>query len=139
MGILETVTKTMFSSTSDKPQTEQSGLLGGILALINSPQIGGLQGLMDKFKAAGLGQAAESWVANGPNPPITADQLRKAIPADQLSGIAKQLGTDVDGASQQLAESLPHVVDNLTPDGKLPAEEMDPAAMLAMLKQKFFG
>ncbi|MCE9544868.1 MAG: YidB family protein [Planctomycetia bacterium] len=137
MGILDTV-QSMFG-TKDASAAQQGGMLESISALINSPQVGGLPGLIDKFKGAGLGHLAEGWVSQGPNPPATADQVRQAIPMDQLRDVAKQLGMDVDGVSQHLAEALPQVVDKLTPEGKLPDGDLDPSAMLAMLKSKFFG
>ena len=36
---------------------------------------GGLGGLMDKFNQAGLGDLLQSWIATGPNPAISGEQL----------------------------------------------------------------
>jgi uncharacterized protein YidB (DUF937 family) len=138
MGILETVAKEILSKTGQSPD-QQQGFLSGIWELINNPDIGGLQGLIAKFKAAGLGHIADGWVSQGPNPPVTAEQLQKLFSADQLRGFAQKLGINPEDATKHLADMLPHVVDNLTPDGKLPVDGLDTSTALALLKQKLFG
>jgi uncharacterized protein YidB (DUF937 family) len=138
MGILESVAGAIFSKTGASPD-QQHGFLSSICELINHPQTGGLQGLVEKFKSAGLGHIADGWVSQGPNPPVTSDQLQKVFSSDQLRGFAQKLGIDPDVATKHLADMLPHVVDNLTPDGKLPAGGIDTSSAVALLKQKLFG
>jgi uncharacterized protein YidB (DUF937 family) len=138
MGILESVAGAILSKTGSSPD-QQHGFLSSICDLITNPQTGGVQGLVEKFKAAGLGQVADSWVANGPNPPVTADQVQKVFSPDQLRGFAQKLGVDPDVATKHLSDMLPEVVDKLTPDGKLPAGGIDCSSALALLKQKLFG
>ena len=41
----------------------------------NLSQGGGLTGLVDRFRQAGLGHVADSWVSTGPNQPIAPHQL----------------------------------------------------------------
>jgi uncharacterized protein YidB (DUF937 family) len=71
---------------------------------------GGLSAIVAKLQQAGLGDQVKSWIGNGQNLPITADQLHQAarfnIPVDQISEI--------------LAQQLPTAVDHASPDGKLP-------------------
>src|SRR5690349_21294187 len=117
MGLLESVEGAIRSRTGSSPD-QQHGFLSSICELITNPQTGGLQGLVEKFKAAGLGQIADGWVAKGPNPPVTPDQLQKVFPPDQLRGFAQKLGIESDMATKHLSDTLPQVVDNLTPDGK---------------------
>jgi uncharacterized protein YidB (DUF937 family) len=138
MGILESVEGAIFSRTSTSPE-QQHGFLSSICELINHSQIGGLQGLVEKFKAAGLGHIADGWVSQGPNPPVTTEQLQQVFSPDQLRAFAQKLGVDLDVATKHLAEMLPHVVDNLTPEGKLPAGGIDTSSAVALLKQKLFG
>ena len=138
MGILDTVTAAIFQKAGSTPE-QQHGFLSGICELINHPEVGGLSGLIDKFKAAGMGHIADGWVSHGPNPPVSADQLKKIFSSEQLRSFAQRLGIDADTAQQHLADMLPPVVDNLTPDGKVPSGGMDTAAELACLKEKLFG
>jgi uncharacterized protein YidB (DUF937 family) len=138
MGLLESI-EGAIRSKSGRPPEQQPGFLGSICDLITNSQTGGLQGLVEKFKTAGLGQIADGWVAKGPNPPVTSDQLHKVFSPDQLKGFAQKLGIDADMATKHLSDMLPEVVDKLTPDGKLPAGGIDCSSALAQLKQKFFG
>ena len=38
---------------------------------------GGLGGLLSSFEQAGLGHIAQSWIGNGPNQPVSPQQLQK--------------------------------------------------------------
>jgi uncharacterized protein YidB (DUF937 family) len=138
MGIMESVAGAILSRTGSSPE-QQHGFLSSICDLINNPQTGGLQGLVEKFKSAGLGHIADGWVSKGPNPPVNSDQLQQVFSSDQLRGFAQKLGIDPDVATKHLSDMLPEVVDKLTPDGKLPAGGFDCSSALALLKQKFFG
>ena len=138
MGILESVAGAILSKTGSSPE-QQHGLLSSICELIYNPQTGGLQGLVEKFKSAGLRHIADGWVSNGPNPPVSSEQLQKVFSSDQLRGFAQKLGIDPDVATKHLSDMLPHVVDNLTPDGKVPAGDFDCSSAVALLKQKLFG
>jgi len=83
---------------------------------------GGLGGLLQQFQAAGLGQQASSWVGTGDNMPITREQLASVLGHDRLSQLAAQAGVSEEQASDGLASLLPEVVNQLTPQGELPAE-----------------
>ncbi len=80
---------------------------------------GGLGALLQKFSTAGLGSAANAWVAQGPNPPLSADQLVSAVGQEQVNELAHQHGMPPQQAAQGLAQILPSIVDKLTPDGAL--------------------
>jgi uncharacterized protein YidB (DUF937 family) len=108
---------------------DQHNLLSSVIGLINRPEVGGVSGLVDKFKSAGLGHLADSWVAQGPNPPVSSADLQKVFSSDQLRAFAQKLGVNPDEAAQHLAQLLPGVVDHLTPNG----------TVLAALKAKIFG
>jgi uncharacterized protein YidB (DUF937 family) len=97
------------------------GLLGGASA--GSVLSGGLGDLIERFKRSGQGQAAESWVATGPNQPLAADQLEQAIGPDVLNTLAQQTGLSRDELLSRLTRDLPAAVDKFTPEGRLPTEE----------------
>lgn len=83
---------------------------------------GGLQGLLDKLQSAGLGDAAQSWVGMGANQAVDPDRLGQALGPDLMGMIAAQLGGNPSQASTALADLLPGLVDRLTPQGQMPAD-----------------
>ena len=119
---------------------KQSGGLGGLAQVVaQNPQIvsaavallnpkdpsvggtGGLGGLVGAFSKAGLGQMMSQWISNGPNPPISPDQLSKVLGGDVLGQFAQKVGVAQGDAASLLASVLPGLVDHLTPNGQLPA------------------
>jgi len=96
------------------------GLLGGAAA--GSVISGGLGDLMKQLQQSGHGEAANSWVGNGPNKAISPGDLGSALGADQIDSIAAQSGLSRDDLLRGLSQYLPQVVDHLTPDGRLPTD-----------------
>lgn len=82
---------------------------------------GGLQGLIEQFTRAGLGQQAASWVGTGQNLPISAEDLMKVFGGGggQLQDMLSKLGMQQNEAMGGLAQVLPGVVDRLTPNGSV--------------------
>ena len=101
---------------------EQQGgmakVIGGLLA--NNGELGGLNGLVDKFNQAGMGDVVKSWIGTGQNQPISGDQLSQVLGGDMLGRVAGQLGMDPSQLSGQLSAVLPGLVDKLTPNGAIP-------------------
>lgn len=130
--------------TGSRTQGGGAGLLTALLPLVvgmlanragsGNAMTGGLEGLLRQFQNAGLGQQAASWVSTGENLPISADDLERVLGRDQLSQIAAQAGVPEAQASGGLASLLPEFVNQLTPQGQLPAQgELDDA--LSSLKR----
>jgi len=108
---------------------EGSGILGKLGAAVlpavlsevmGSGGQGGLNAIVAKLEQAGLGAQVKSWIGNGQNLPITADQLRAALGSDVVKQLAARFNVPIDQLSQVLAEQLPKAVDHASPDGKLP-------------------
>lgn len=95
---------------------------GDIVAIVQQvlAQSGGLEGLLQKLQQGGLGDAVASWVGNGQNLPVSAEQIRAALGNTQLGELAGKAGMDGQQLSAQLARHLPALVDTLTPGGQLP-------------------
>ena len=91
-----------------------------VSSLLNNA--GGLQGLLAKLQSAGLGEAAQSWVGTGANQPVDPDRLGQALGPDLMGMIAAQLGGNPGQASTTLADLLPGLIDQLTPQGQVPAD-----------------
>ena len=94
-------------------------LVSSLLQMIQN-QPGGLQGLVQTFRDKGLGGLMSSWIATGPNPPISGDQVHQVFGSDQLKALAASAGISPDGAGSAIAQLLPGLVDKLTPNGSLP-------------------
>ena len=117
---------------------DKNALMESIMGLINNPQTGGLSGLAQAFKEKGLGDTISSWISTGKNLPVSADQIKNVLGADQVQQIAEKAGISQTEASKGLASLLPEIIDKLTPDGKVP-ESDSIAEGLNMLKNKLFG
>jgi uncharacterized protein YidB (DUF937 family) len=81
---------------------------------------GGLSAIVAKLQQAGLGDQVKSWIGNGQNLPITADQLHLVLGSDTVKQLAARFNIPVDQISEILAQQLPTAVDHASPDGKLP-------------------
>ena len=98
------------------------GQVGGMGNAGFSGVPGGLGGLISQFQNAGLGHVAQSWVSNGPNQPITPDQLQNVFGERQVQHMANQAGMQPGDFLSQLSQHLPAAVNGMTPDGRLPDE-----------------
>lgn len=129
MGLLDEVLS-MAGSMGGQQQLQHATALGAIVAYINSPQVGGLPGLQNMFQQGGLGHIISSWVSNGQNLPISADQLQGALHSGALQQAAQQAGVDPAQLTGMMSTLLPHLVDRLSPNGQL----ADAGALQQMLK-----
>jgi len=113
----------------------QSALIATALEFINN-QPGGLNGLIEKFKAGGAGEIIGSWVGTGENQPISPDTLQNVLGSDVVGSLASKVGIDPSQASSILAQVLPHVVNGATPNGEVPAGgQVDTSNVLGTLTQ----
>lgn len=78
---------------------------------------GGLQAMISKFDQGGLGPIISSWISTGANSPVRPDQIRDVLRED-LSELAAEAGTDAQAAAVGVAEVLPSLIDQLTPNGE---------------------
>jgi len=111
--VLENVTGgkgTRATSTSNRPDW-----LKLAMGLLN--QYGGIKGLMAKFQQGGMEDMISSWISTGPNPPISAQQIKDLLGPD-LPQVAEQAGTDPQSAAVGIAQVLPGLIDQLTPNGE---------------------
>ncbi|MDR3416227.1 MAG: YidB family protein [Nevskia sp.] len=125
MGLLDQLAGSVLSGALGglQQQQGQSPLLQAALTLIQ--QNGGIPGIISKFQQAGLGQHIDSWVSSGANLPVSADQLHQVLGSGAIAGIASQLGMDHAQAGAGLAQLLPQLISQLTPNGSVPANHAD--------------
>ena len=108
------------------------GYVDKAMGAINDPEHGGLAGVVEKFRASGMGDTVNSWIAAGTkNLPITAEQVKAALGNAHIASLAAKLGIDPSVAAEKLAAMLPHAVDAATPNGTLPVAPSVPAAPAA--------
>jgi uncharacterized protein YidB (DUF937 family) len=101
------------------------GGLGGLLAggAAGSVLSGGLNDLLRQFQQNGQGEVAQSWIGPGPNKAISPDDLASALGADRINALSSLSGMSRDDLLDGLSQQLPDVVDQLTPDGRLPTDQ----------------
>jgi uncharacterized protein YidB (DUF937 family) len=123
MGILDNVIGMLGDKTSGAPSS--SVLVQQIGAMLaNGGSGGGLGGLMQSFDRAGLGHVISSWVGSGHNLPISPDQLTQVLGQGKIAEIAGSLGLQPDQVAGQLSQLMPHLIDRITPNGKVPESEI---------------
>jgi uncharacterized protein YidB (DUF937 family) len=81
--------------------------------------------VLAKFQQAGLGAEAQSWVGTGPNVGISGDQLENVLGSSAIGQLASQLGISNGQAGSALAQLLPEVINQLTPQGQVPDNHAD--------------
>jgi uncharacterized protein YidB (DUF937 family) len=116
MGLLDQYGGSLKSLLGSLAAAEGPAVMSALLAKTN---LGSLQGIVDQLQQAGLGDQVKSWLSNGPNMKVTPDQIRAALGSDQVKQIAQHFGVPVDQALKVLADHLPGVVDQASPNGKI--------------------
>jgi uncharacterized protein YidB (DUF937 family) len=96
------------------------GLLGGAAA--GSVLSGGLNDILKQLEQNGHGEVAKSWVGTGPNKMIAPQDLEKALGTEQVNTLAQQAGLSKVALLDGLSDQLPDLVDQLTPEGRVPTE-----------------
>lgn len=120
MGISMGLFDSIAGAVLGKVGGEQGNMAQVAIDLFN--QNGGLNGILDKFKEGGLGEAAASWVGTGENLAISPEQVSNVLGDGAIADLAAKFGISPETISAQIAEHLPRMVDKLTPDGEVPAE-----------------
>ncbi|SFV28655.1 Uncharacterized conserved protein YidB, DUF937 family [Devosia crocina] len=95
------------------------GLLGG--AAGGNVLTGGLGDLVDQFRQTGRGAKADSWVNQGANDPVDASDLEQTLGEDMIAELVAKTGLSREDLLKRLSETLPDAVNQMTPDGRLPA------------------
>jgi uncharacterized protein YidB (DUF937 family) len=114
-------------------QADSADPMAAIGSLVSGLQNeGGLDALVGKLRAAGLGGAVDSWVSTGANQPVEPARLGDALGPDAVNRLSSQSGLSVQALLPMLAMFLPQIIDMLTPDGTTPSGGLNDAATTAM-------
>src|SRR3979490_2289710 len=68
---------------------------------------GGLKAILAKLQQGGFGEQVKSWLGNGQNLPITAEQLQQVLGSDAVKQLAARYNIPVDQIAKFLAQQLP--------------------------------
>ena len=123
MGILDSLENSLENSPALKGALGQLGaaVLPAVLSEVTGTGgQGGLSAVVAKLEQAGFGEQVRSWIGNGQNLPISADQLQEVLGSDTVKQLAARFNIPIDQVSQVLAHVLPQAVDKASPDGNLP-------------------
>jgi len=97
-----------------------SGAVGGVLdGLLGGGDKADIGGLVSGLKEKGLGDIAESWLGDGENKEISAEQLKESLGADEVAQAAEKLGADEESLLGGLKDALPQLVDKASSGGSL--------------------
>ena len=106
--------------------SELGGLFGGGAtggATAGGTLADGLGSLVDRFRNAGKGDVADSWVKSGPNQPLTPETLKQALDDDTMIELEQKTGLTHDEILARLSKAIPEAVDHYTPDGHIPSHD----------------
>jgi uncharacterized protein YidB (DUF937 family) len=140
MGLIEELLSSIPGSTEAKnnPQPETNpltealqkisgndpalgkNLLTGILSMLQ--QHGGLTGIQEIFRQKGMNDEVDSWVGTGPNTDISENQLQQVFGSPLLNELANRFHVSYDWIKTAIAKLLPELVNQLTPQGRVPEE-----------------
>ena len=111
--------------------------VGGVMdSLIGGGDKADVGGLVEALKAKGLGDVAESWLGDGENKEISAEQLKGALGESEVAAAAEQLGTDEGSLLETLSSALPQLIDKSSSGGSL-LDSVGGVGGLAGIAKKF--
>lgn len=129
MGLFDSLASSMLGKLGG----EKGAIAQVAIDLFN--QNGGLNGVLEKFKAAGFSNEVASWVNKQHNLPINAEQITQVLGSDKIHQTAAKLNMNAQDISAKIAEYLPQVIDRMTPEGQLPREPVNVlATLMGMMK-----
>ncbi len=116
MGLLDQLGGSLKGVLGSVAAAEAPALISAALAKTN---MGNLQGIVAQLQQGGLGDQVKSWLGNGANMQVTPQQIQSALGSDQLKQLAQHFGVDPDAVAKLLADHLPTVVDQASPNGAI--------------------
>jgi uncharacterized protein YidB (DUF937 family) len=101
---------------------DKMGDLGGVMQALSGLTSGeglDIAGIAEKLKEGGLGDQVSSWLGDGDNSPVSADQVTNALGSDRISEMAARLGIDAGSAAETLSQVMPSLMDKMSSGGSL--------------------
>lgn len=105
---------------ADKLGDKAGGVMDALSGLSGGDDGGvDMGGILEKLKAGGLGGQVDSWMGDGENANVSADELKSALSEEELAHASEKMGVDSDTAAQQLSDALPGLADKFSAGGSL--------------------
>lgn len=97
-----------------------SDVMGSLIGGAAGPDSGlDLGNIVASLQEKGLGDVASSWLGDGANAEISADQLKDVLGEGKIAEAAAKLGTDQGSLLDGLKDALPQLVDKASSGGSL--------------------
>jgi uncharacterized protein YidB (DUF937 family) len=90
----------------------------------------GLDSLLDRFRTAGAGRKADSWVSADANEELGEAEFEGAIGSDVIDELARRTGLSRSDLVERLRTALPETINRLTPGGRVPSDEREAQGLL---------
>jgi len=90
---------------------QAASVMGTMMEVLQ--QKGGLGGVLDAFRNSGMAAHADSWAADGPNMPVSGDQVEQALGSPIIEMIAARLGLSPDQAKATLSQLVPAITSRM--------------------------
>ena len=119
MDIMKLGTQLLMSKVGGGNNADSNAVqtaLGSLLGNGDSPDF---TSLLQGLQSGGLGDIAKSWLGDGDNAAISANQVKGLVDGDKLSQLASILGTDENSILSSLQETMPQMVDKASSGGSL--------------------
>lgn len=120
MSLLNDLVQSALGGNKATGQGQDPDLLQSALVLLD--RMGGVQGVAEKFQQSGLGDLVASWIGTGQNQPVTGDQVTDALGRDTVEDLSRQANLPAGSGPSILAQVLPALIDQLTPNGQVPEQ-----------------
>lgn len=102
---------------------QAAAVMGTMMELLQ--QKGGLGGVLDAFRQSGLARQADSWAADGPNEPVSGNQVEQALGSPIVDVIASKLGLTPDQAKATLSQLVPAITSRMAAHERATGESSD--------------
>ncbi|XXQ69052.1 YidB family protein [Neisseriaceae bacterium B1] len=132
MGLFDTLLNTAVSSMAGG-NNQQNIALQLVMQLIQQNG-GNVGGLLNQLQQGGVGDALQSWIAQGGNQSVNGSDIENAL-GGSLEQAAQKVGVDNHEAGGLLAQYLPQIIDSITPSGQAQDADgfgLDDIARIAM-------
>lgn len=80
---------------------------------------GGLSQSLSKLTQMGLGDQVNSWVGQGNNQNLDSQDVQKIFGTNEIEQVAQKAGCSQSEVSQGIADLLPQIINQFTPNGNL--------------------
>jgi uncharacterized protein YidB (DUF937 family) len=100
----------------------------------------GLEALVEKLRNGGLADRVDSWISTGTNRPVAPQELEQALGGErEADRLASGTGMERPGLLALLSQTLPRLIDGMTPQGRMPTQGDVPEGGLAGMLRQILG